>query len=121
MIAQPTAQEATEVLTPFYELDAKQVTRMVTIQQQRINNLEAIQPLLQTDYYTYLAKRRNIERNTLESIERMLRGEQLETIRQQRIRIRKHESDIIRTLRRQGKTNEQIEMAIAEADYRGIE
>ena len=112
--AELTAEVATTQLVDVYQLDKSQQKTMLEIQERRLRNLEEIKPLRRTAYEKYLHKRRAIEKNTLGSIERMLTAEQRPILKQQRYDRRKKESDLIKKLRAEGKSPDEIQIAILE-------
>ncbi len=106
--------QAVSEQTALYDLTAEQQAEMLVIQERRFNNLDEIEVLRESDYKYFLQKRRAIRLNTDGSIRRMLSPEQRSIHDQQLIAYRQATSDLIRQLRQEGKSKEEIELIVLE-------
>ena len=107
-------RKAVEEQTALYQLNETQITKMQKIQETRFNNLAEVEHLKDSDYKQYLFKQKSIQMGMNGSIERMLTQEQKIIFNQQRAERRKKESDLIKSLRANGATKEEIQMALLE-------
>ncbi len=115
-IGQDAIQQATDELVSLYQLDAKQAVKMQTIQERRQRNLAEIETLQDSDPQLYLIKKKNIRKGMEASIRMMLTAEQMPIFNQQQIERRKRDSEKIKSLRAQGASKEEIQMALLEMD-----
>lgn len=107
-------QEAADELAAVYDLSEEQRVEMLRIQERRFRNLAEIEPLREQDYRQYLAKRKSVRTGTANSIERMLRADQRIIFQQRRTEQRKRESEVIKRMRAEGATKEEIQLKLLE-------
>ncbi len=108
------ARQATDALTAHYKLDEAQQQQMYQIQLRKYRNLQQIAAYKQTNPTLYLQKLKAIRLGTDGSIKRLLRNEQLPIYYEDLRQRRKREAQLIKELRSQGATQQQIDAALME-------
>ena len=106
--------QAVDEMTSLYNLDAKQVEQMTVIQQRHFKNLAEITPLRDTDKTKYLQKLSANRKGTDASVYRMLTREQRIVFSEQQAQRRITESEIIKELKAEGLSNEEIRLQVIE-------
>lgn len=106
--------QAVAELTSLYDLDDKQVEEMTVIQQRYFKNLADISPLKDTDRTKYLQKISANRKGTDASIHKMLNPNQRVIFGEQQAQRRVAESEIIKELKAQGLSNEEIRLQVIE-------
>lgn len=112
-----TAQEATDELVKVYQLDSKQATQMLVIQERKVRNMEQIKDMKATDAKMYRHKYRAINQSTDASIRRMLNDEQMKIYQQRRMEWRNQRAERIATLKESGLTLVEIEDKLLEEGF----
>lgn len=113
--AQPDAADvrtATDEAVALYQLDEKQAEQMYAIQELRFQNLQSIEPLKETDHQLYWQKMNSVREGMLASVKRILKSEQMEIFNRQLTERRKKESALVKELKQEGATREEIRMAV---------
>jgi hypothetical protein len=106
--------QAVAEMTSLYSLDAKQVQQMTVIQQRYFRNMAEIAPLQNTDKTKYLQKLSANRKGTDASINRMLTPTQRVIFSEQQAQRRITEAQIIKELKAQGLSNEEIRLQVIE-------
>ncbi len=106
--------QAVAEMTSLYSLDAKQVEQMTVIQQRYFRNMADIAPLQNTDKTKYLQKLSANRKGTDASINRMLTPTQRVIFSEQQAQRRITEAQIIKELKAQGLSNEEIKLQVIE-------
>lgn len=114
--AQSPAQSATAQWTQRYGLDATQQAQMLKIQERKYRNLSEIAALKSSDPQLYFKKVKAVQAGNAYSIERMLKGEQLNTFKKERTALREQKATAYKTLKSAGATEYEIEAKMAELD-----
>lgn len=109
-------RKATEELTTLYNLSEAQQQKVYDIQERRLNNLAEIEKIKSEDYKTYLLKCRAVRVGTENAIKRLLEGSQLEIFEVHLEARRQKEIEKMQSLKRQGATTEEIEIALLEIE-----
>lgn len=109
-------QKDTEALVALYQLDETQATEMLVIQERRYRNLSEIEVLKKSDELKYYYKLRSIRKGTEASIRMMLTEEQMKIFNNQILERRKKEADVVKQMRLNGASKEQIEKALIRMD-----
>ncbi len=112
-VSNEVSQAVTE-LTSLYDLDTKQVEQMTVIQQRHFKNLADIASLKDTDKTKYLQKLSANRKGTEASMYRMLNQTQRVIFNEQQAQRRIAESEIIKELKAQGLSNEEIRLQVIE-------
>lgn len=102
--------------TALYSLTAEQQENMRLIEERRLRNQAEIEPLRSSNYRLFLEKLKANRVNTEGSIRRMLTPAQREIHDQQLIQYRQETSDMIKQLREEGKSKEEIELLLLERE-----
>ena len=102
--------------TALYSLTADQQDNMRQIQERRLRNAAEIEPLRNSNYRLFLEKLKANRVNTEGSIRRMLTPAQREIHDEQLIEYRQATSDMIKQLREEGKSKEEIELLLLERE-----
>lgn len=110
------AKKATAELTQVYSLDEAQQAEMATIQQRKARNLSEIQSLKTSDRETYVKKLKSIRYGTDVSIKKMLNQEQMTVFYEKSKERRMREADLMKKMKAEGATREQIQAALAEME-----
>lgn len=110
------AKKATAELTQVYSLDDAQQAEMATIQQRKARNLSEIQSLKTSDRETYIKKLKSIRYGTDVSIKKMLNQEQMTVFYEKSKERRMREADLMKKMKAEGATREQIQAALAEME-----
>ena len=113
-IDRAAVQQATDELTALYQLDDDQQAKMYTIQERHFKNLAEIESLNNTDRKLYIQKRRAARMGTDASTKRLLTTAQMPIFDQQQLERRKKESDLIKQMKANGASKEDIQLAILE-------
>lgn len=106
--------QAVSELTSLYDLDTKQVEQMTVIQQRHFKNLADIASLKDTDKTKYLQKLSANRKGTEASMYRMLNKTQRVIFNEQQAQRRIAESEIIKELKAQGLSSEEIRLQVIE-------
>lgn len=109
-------EQAVAEQTALYSLTADQQESMRLIEERRLRNLAEIEPLRSSNYRLFLEKSKSNRVNTEGSIRRMLTPDQREIHDQQLIQYRQETSDMIKQLRQEGKSKEEIELRLLERE-----
>lgn len=109
-----TVEQAVQQQTTKYNLNAEQVTQMYVIEERRERNLQEIEVLRDTDYRMYLQKKQAIRTHAEGNIRQILHEEQRATLDQEQAAYRSATSNLIRQMRQEGKSKEEIELALLE-------
>lgn len=91
-VSKRSIKEATSFQTQLYQLNDQQAEKMAFIQEQRLSNLAAIEPLRRSNYELYLQKLRSIRTYTEQATRRILYDRQVpvfETQQRQRMQARR--------------------------------
>ncbi|KAA3634051.1 MAG: hypothetical protein DWQ02_12015 [Bacteroidetes bacterium] len=112
-VSNEVSQAVTE-LTSLYDLDTKQVEQMTVIQQRHFKNLADIASLKDTDKTKYLQKLSANRKGTEASMYRMLNQTQRVIFNEQQAQRRIAESEIIKELKAQGLSSEEIRLQVIE-------
>lgn len=76
-VSKRSIKEATSAQTQLYQLNNQQAEKMAFIQEQRLSNLAAIEPLRRSNYELYLQKLRSIRTYTEQATRRILYDRQV--------------------------------------------
>jgi hypothetical protein len=106
--------QAVAEMSNLYTLDAKQVEQMTVIQQRYFRNMADIAPLQNTDKTKYLQKLSANRKGTDASINRILTPTQRVIFSEQQAQRRITEAQIIKELKAQGLSNEEIKLQVIE-------
>ena len=107
---------AAEALIATYQLTEAQEAGAYTIAERRLRNQSEIAHLASSDQKLYLQKKNAIREGEIVSLERLLNQEQLPILREQMIERRKKESELIKKMKAQGATREEIQLAVWEME-----
>ena len=108
----PKVQAATDEMVALYNLDEQQTEKMYVIQERHQRNLSEIAAYESQDPQLYLKKKRSVRDGLEGSIKRILNEEQMKTFHAQILERRKKESELIKQLRANGASKEEIQMAL---------
>ena len=114
--SKPEIQKEVEALVALYQLDEAQTAKVQVIQERRFRNLAEIEVLKNTDEKQYWHKRRAIRNGTEASIEMLLNEEQMKVFHTQISERRQKESAIIKQMRQNGASKEEIQDALIRLD-----
>lgn len=89
---------------------------MLKIQERKYRNLSEIAALKSSDPQLYFKKVKAVQAGNAYSIERMLKGEQLNTFKKERTALREQKATAYKTLKSAGATEYEIEAKMAELD-----
>lgn len=106
--------EAVASMTALYDLDAKQVEKMQVIQERKFKNLGEIAHFKDSNREKYLQKLSAVRQGTDASIRMMLNKTQMEIFKQKQADRRIAESEIIKELKAQGLSNDEIRLTVIE-------
>ncbi len=106
------ARQATDELTALYKLDAAQQQEMYRIQLRKYRNLQEIAPYKNTDRQLYYQKLKAIRLGTDGSIKRLLHNDQMAIYYEQLRQRREREAQLIKELRSQGASQQEIDEAL---------
>ncbi len=110
----PAIDAAVAEQTAHFELRPDQVEEMYVIEERRARNLAEIEVLRESDYRMYLAKKQAIRTHIQGNIRQILDKEQRMTLDQDIRQYREATSNLIREMRQQGKSKEEIELMLLE-------
>ena len=113
-IDRAAVQQATDEMTALYQLDDDQKAKMYTIQERHFKNMAEIESLNNTDQKLYIQKRRAVRMGTDASTKRLLTEAQMPIFDKQQLERRKKESDLIKQMKANGASKEEIQLAILE-------
>lgn len=109
-------QQATDDMAALYQLDEDQKTKMYTIQERHFRNMAEIESLSNSDQKLYVQKKRAVRMGTDASTKRLLTETQMPIFNAQQLERRKKESELIRQMKANGATKEEIQLAILEME-----
>lgn len=109
-----TIEAAVAERTAHFNLRPDQVDQMQVIEERRARNLEEIEALREEDYRLYLYKKQTIREHINGNIRQVLDKEQRVILDQDLRQYRQTTSNLIREMRQQGKSKEEIELLILE-------
>ncbi len=121
LTATSPAQQATDKLSQFYGLDAKEQAEMLKVQEHKLRNLAEIEPIKKTDPGLYIQKVRALQIGTEKSIERILTEDQIKLLRQQQISMREEKALAYKELKSSGATQQEIDQKMMELDLKAIQ
>lgn len=100
--------------TAHFELRPDQVEQMYVIEERRARNLAEIEVLRESDYRLYLQKKQTVREHINGNIRQILDKEQRMILNQDIRQYREATSDLIRRMRQEGKSKEEIELVLLE-------
>lgn len=109
-------QSETEALTSLYQLDQKQTEQMRVIQERRFKNLAEIEVLKNKNELMYLSKKKSIRKGTEAAIKMLLNEAQMQIFNAQILERRKKESNLVKKMRTNGASKEEIEKVLLQMD-----
>lgn len=109
-----TVEQAVQEQTVRFELTPEQVEQMYVIEERRERNLNEIEVLRESNPRLYLEKKRTIRTHTDGTIRQILKKDQRYILDQEQAAYRNATSNLIRQMRQEGKSKEEIELAILE-------
>jgi len=109
-----TVEEAVARQTAHFDLRPDQVEKMYVIEERRERNLTEIEVLRESDYHLYLRKKQAIRTHIQGNIRQVLDKEQRLVLDQDVRQYRENTSNLIREMRQQGKSKEEIELMLLE-------
>lgn len=115
-IDRSAVQQATNELTALYQLDDEQQTKMLTIQERHFKNMAQIESLRDTDQKLYVQKKKAVRMGTDASTKRLLTEAQMPIFNEQQVERRKKESALIKQMKANGASKEEIQLAILEME-----
>lgn len=115
-IDRAAVQQATDDMAALYQLDEEQKTKMYTIQERHFRNMAEIESLSTTDMKLYAQKKRAVRMGTDASTKRLLTDTQMPIFNAQQLERRKKESELIRKMKAEGASKEEIQLAIFEME-----
>ena len=89
---------------------------MYKIQERHFKNMASIESLTDTDQNLYVQKRRAVRMGTDASTKRLLTEAQMPIFNEQQLERRKKESALIRKMKAEGDSKEEIQLAILEME-----
>ncbi len=98
----------------IYHLNAAQKAEMKVIAARELRNLDEIESLKTTDAKKYLIKKKGIMLASEGSLKRLLVGDQLKILNDQKVARRKKESALIKEMKVAGLTKEEMELKLLE-------
>jgi hypothetical protein len=107
-------EQAVQEQTVRFELTPEQVAQMYVIEERRERNLNEIEVLRESTPRLYLEKKRTIRTHTDGTIRQVLNKDQRYVLDQEQAAYRTATSNLIRQMRQEGKSKEEIELAILE-------
>jgi hypothetical protein len=107
-------EQAVQEQTARYNLSTEQVTQMYVVEERRERNLQEIEVLRESNYRLYLEKQQSIRQNSEGTIRQILHKEQRLVLDQQQANYRQATSNLIQQMRQEGKSKEEIELALLE-------
>ena len=110
----PAIEAAVAEQAAHFELRADQVEQMYVIEERRVRNLTEIEVLRESDYRLYLVKKQAIRTHIQGNIRQILDKEQRITLDQDVRQYRETTSNLVREMRQQGKSKEEIELMLLE-------
>lgn len=115
-IDRAAVQQATDELAALYQLDDEQKAKMFTIQERHFKNMAQVEPIKNTDQKLYVQKKRAVRMGTDASTKRLLTEAQMPIFNEQQLERRKKESEIIKQMKANGASKEEIQLAILEME-----
>ena len=109
------AKKATAELVQLYQLDEQQTAKMLKIQERYFQNDLQIEALKTSDPDLYQKKRISNKRGTEASIKMILTKEQMTVFNQQKLQKRKQEAALIKKMKAEGASKEEIQKAILQS------
>ncbi|MGH1436832.1 MAG: hypothetical protein ACRBG0_20510 [Lewinella sp.] len=107
-------EQAVQEQTARYNLSAEQIVQMYVVEERRERNLQEIEVLRESNYRLYLEKKQSVRKNSEGTIRQILNKEQRFTLDQEQATYRQATSNLIQQMRQDGKSKEDIELALLE-------
>lgn len=102
----------TEALADHYQLTEAQQEEAYKIAERRLRNQAEIAHLQSSDHKLYLQKKNGIREGEIISLCRLLNEDQLPILQAEMVERRKKESALIKEMKSQGATREEIQLAV---------
>ena len=109
-----TVEQAVQEQTAPYSLNEEQVAQMYVIEERRERNLQEIEVLRESNYRLYLEKKNAVRTHSEGNIRQILHKEQRFILDQEQAAYRQATSNLIQQMRQEGKSKEEIELALLE-------
>jgi hypothetical protein len=109
-----TVEQAVQEHIARYNLSDEQVAQMYVIEERRERNLQEIEVLRESNYRLYLEKQQSVRNNSEGTIRQVLHKEQRYILDQEQAAYRQATSNLIQQMRQEGKSKEEIELALLE-------
>jgi hypothetical protein len=117
IVISETARAATEKMVTKFQLDAAQTAKMEQVQQQKIANLAAIEPLKSSNPTKFRAKMKNLHEGSRGSLAIILNTkEQKEMYRKMLVEIREQKAVVSNNLTAKKASKSEIETALLDVD-----
>lgn len=107
-------EQAVQEQTVRYSLSAEQVAQMYVVEERRERNLQEIEVLRESNYRLYLEKKKSVRTHSEGNIRQILDNEQRFILNQEQAAYRQATSNLIQQMRQEGKSKEEIELALLE-------
>ncbi|WP_044086320.1 hypothetical protein [Lewinella cohaerens] len=107
-------EQAVQEQTARYNLSAEQIVQMYVVEERRERNLQEIEVLRESNYRLYLEKKQSVRKNSEGTIRQILHKEQRFILDQEQAAYRQATSNLIQQMRQDGKSKEDIELALLE-------
>lgn len=107
-------EQAVQEQTARYNLSAEQIVQMYVVEERRERNLHEIEVLRESNYRLYLEKKQSVRKNSEGTIRQILHKEQRFILDQEQATYRQATSNLIQQMRQDGKSKEDIELALLE-------
>ncbi len=107
-------EQAVQEQTARYSLSDEQVAQMYVVEERRERNLQEIEVLRESNYRLYLEKQQSVREHSEGTIRQILHKEQRFVLDQEQANYRQATSNLIQQMRQEGKSKEEIELALLE-------
>jgi hypothetical protein len=115
-LSESSIDAATAEAVKLFNLKEDQIPEMRKIQERRLRNLQEIASLKNSDYNLYVQKKSAVRQGTEASLSRLLSEEQKTILTSLQIERRKRASSLIRKMKQEGASPEEIKQAVMALD-----
>lgn len=115
-LSESSINTATTEAVALFNLNEDQIPEMRKIQTRKLRNLQEIESLKNDNYNLYLQKKSAVRQGTEASLSRLLNEEQKAILTSLQIERRKKASALIRKMKQEGASPEEIKLAVMALD-----
>ena len=115
-VSERSIDAATTEAVSKFNLNEDQIPEMRKIQARHLRNLQEIESIKDSDYDLYVQKKSAVRQGTEASLSRLLNEEQKTILTSLQIERRKKASDLIRKMKQEGASPEEIKQAVMALD-----